>query len=119
MTWQDLANEMARLSESLEKSLSAVIDAAKAAAQAEADYRKGKAEAWVQVKIHLPDSIAKEREAWVDSQTRDLRFQRDMHEAVRVGALEAIRSRRTQISALQTLANAHQAEAEFDRTGPR
>ena len=40
-------------------------------------------------------------------------------EGLNVAALEAVRSRRTQISALQSLLAAHKAEADFDRVGPR
>lgn len=59
-----------------------------------------------------------EREAHADQATADLRYERDMAEGLKVSALEAVRSNRTILSAIQTLAGLYKAEAEFDRTGP-
>lgn len=115
----DIATEMRRFSELIDKGIGAISTETRKMAEAERSYRHGKAEAWVMVREELPGSTAKEREAWVDSTTADLRFERDVAEGMRQAALEAVRSRRAQLSALQTLANAHQAEAEFARTAPR
>jgi hypothetical protein len=49
----------------------------------------------------------------------DLRHRRDLADGQRLAALEACRSRRTQLSALQSLLAAHKSEADFARTGPR
>lgn len=82
-------------------------------AEAENAYRKARAVAWMHT-----SGTAKEREDSVNAATADERQKRDFAEYMRVAAIESVRSRRTQISALQTLLNAHQAEAQFARTGP-
>lgn len=81
-------------------------------AEAEAAYREAKSYAWVQSD---GDLLAKQREAWVDAATAQKRKARDIAEGMKQMALEAIRSRRAQISALQTLANVEKAEMELAR----
>lgn len=72
-------------------------------------YREGKAKAWVEA----PEGTVPEREAWLNGVTAHLRQQRDLADGRRQAALEAVRSRGAQLSACQTLPNAHRAEAEF------
>lgn len=110
----DLAAEMRRLSGLLDKGLTALVGKASELAQAEHDYRLDVAKAWSQA----PEGTVPEREAWVNAATAPLRRQRDEAEHLNRAALEAVRSRRTQISALQSLMNAHREEAAFARTGP-
>src|SRR5262245_1441245 len=113
-----MADEMHRLSGLLDDGLKELRDQAKMVATAEAAYRRGKAEAWVRACTLDCGRLAKDLEAWVDATTSDLRHERDLADGLRQAALESVRSRRTQISALQTLANADRAEAEFARVGP-
>ena len=90
-------------------------------ADAENTYRKAKAYAWVQCPKDEPGGrewTAARREAWVDAEVADRRRGRDLAEAMRDAAREAVRARQAQLSAWQTLVRAHQAEAEFARTGP-
>ena len=115
-TVADFTDEAVRLSGLLDSGLTALREQARAVADAEAAYRKGKAEAWVGTATE--DLLAKEREAQVDAATADLRRTRDLAEARARAALESVRSRRTQISALQSLLAAHRSEAEFARTAP-
>lgn len=110
----DMAEEMARLSRLLDQGLQALRDQAREVAESEQAYRRLKAEAWLQA----PEGTVSERSAWVDGKTADARFARDLAEGMRTAALEAVRSRRTQVSALQSLLAAHRAEADFARTGP-
>lgn len=105
--------ELLRLSDLLDAALVEHEKAVEWAATTERDYRKEKAEAWV----NHTEGTAAEREALVDAATADQRGVRDIAAGARQGALESIRSRRTQISALQSLLGAHKAEAEFSRTG--
>lgn len=114
----EVAAEMRRFSDLIDRGIKAVVERTTAYAEAERTYRRVKAEAWVRVRDELPQSVAKEREAWVDSESADARFVRDVAEGERQAALEAVRARRAQLSACQTLANAYTAEAEFARTGP-
>jgi hypothetical protein len=62
--------------------------------------------------------LAAEIEAEVDELTADLRFARDRADYLRQVALEAVRSRRQQLSAWQSWVAAERAEAEFVRTSP-
>lgn len=125
MDLTSMAVEFARLSRNLDKGLAAMRTAAIELANAENTYRKQKAEAWVTcpndaatVRAGEREWTAARREAWVNAHTADARQARDLAEGNRLAALEAVRSRRTQISALQTLLNAHQEEAKFSRTAP-
>lgn len=93
---------------------------------AEMAYRQAKAEAWARCPIDDPSVksgerqwTAARREAWVDAEVAPQRRDRDLAEAMRDSAREAVRARQAQLSALQSLIKAHQAEAEFARTAPQ
>lgn len=114
-TVAEMYAEAQRLSKLIDEGIDGLGRVATAYANAEAAYRKAKATAWV----NAPDGmLAKEKEAWVDAETADLRAARDIAEAMKQGGLEALRSRRGQLSAVQTFANAHREEAGLARTGP-
>jgi len=83
-------------------------------ANAEHAYRKAKAIAW----HTAPAGTVPMREAWVDAETAEQRQALDLAEGSRSVALEAVRSRRQQLSAVQSLLAAHKAEADHVRTGP-
>lgn len=114
MTSQEMAAEGARLSTLLDSALAFLKEQIRAAAEAERDYRKLKAEKWLQV----PEGTAAFREAWVDARTADDRYRRDLASGMEKASHQAIRSRLAQISLLQSTANAFKAEASFDRYGP-
>lgn len=116
MNLSEAFTEATRLSRLIDAGIEALRTQSVQLASAEQAYRKGKAEAWVRSKG--ADMLAKEKEAWVDSETADLRYSRDVADGMRSAALEAVRARRTQVSVLQSLLNAEKAEAEFVRTGP-
>lgn len=115
MILDDAGREVNRLSKLLEKGLDQLRDSAQEVAEAERAYRKAKAVAWVE---HT-EGTAAFREAQVNAATSDLRYTRDLADGTRRAALEAVRSRQTQISAIQSLLNAHRAEADFAKTGPQ
>ena len=109
----------------IDQGIAAMREFADKYANAERDYRKAKSEAWVRCPLDDPSVKAGEREwtaarreAWVDAQTADLRYARDLAEAMREAAKESVRSRRAQLSSVQTFANAHREEAGLARTGP-
>jgi predicted alpha/beta-hydrolase family hydrolase len=110
----NLASEAARLSTLIDKGVAELTKTSVEVAHAEHDYRLARAMAWPKT-----EGTAKEREDQVQAITAPERLQRDLAEGRRVAALEALRSRRAQLSALQSVANAERAEAEFARTGPR
>lgn len=116
MTPAEAAEEMRRLSTQLDKGLSALREAGDDLANAEHAYRHARARAWLE--LDLTGTTAKEKEDLVNAATADARLGRDSADGLRQAALEAVRSRRTQISALQSLLAADRAEAEFARTAP-
>lgn len=110
----EMQSELLRLSRLLDQGLQALRDQATEYADAEHDYRRAKAAAW----LSAPEGTVPEREAWVNGHTASERRRRDLADAMRTAALEAVRSRRGQLSAIQTLSNAHRAEAELAGRGP-
>lgn len=114
MTSAGTVQEAERFSRLIDAAIEALKNTTVEFAEAERDYRKAKSKAWVQAKT--ADMLAKEKEAWVDAETADLRFRRDLADGMRSAAMEAVRSRRAQLSAIQTFVNAERAEAEFART---
>jgi hypothetical protein len=108
-----LHDEFVRLSRLIDNGVDALRKAGEDVAQAEHDYRLARAIAWPKT-----DGTAKEREDQVNALTAPDRRARDLAESHRLAVLEALRSRRQQLSALQTLSNADREEAAFARTGP-
>lgn len=115
MILAEAASEARRLSQLLDAGLDVLRSSAGEVAETEREYRKARAQAWVT----QTEGTAAQKEAQVDALTADLRYARDVAEGMRRAALESVRSRQQQISLLQSLMNAHKAEAEFDRTGGR
>ena len=105
-----LTAEAWRLSGLLDRGVSALREAAVAYAEAEHDYRRAKAEAY----LTTVGTVA-EREAQTYGLVGDARRARDLADGARLAALEAVRSRRTQLSALQSLLAAHRSETELAR----
>jgi hypothetical protein len=106
--------EVARFNTLLDNGLRSLRESAVEVAQAEFDYRKAKAIAWQTA----PAGTVPMREAFVDAETAEQRQRLDLAEGLRSASLEAVRSRRQQLSAVQSLLAAHKAEADFARTGP-
>lgn len=115
MTLDELQAEALRLSAMLEKGLAALRESSVTYAEAEHEYRERKAMAYLETE----SGTVAEREAHVYALVGDWRRRRDLADGQRLAALEAVRSRRSQLSAVQTLISAHRAEADFARTGPR
>jgi hypothetical protein len=104
-----ITEEMNRLSTLLDGGIQTLASASREAAEAEHALRKATAIAWAQA----PKGTVPQREAHVESETADLKRTLDLAEGTRYTALEAVRSRRTQMSALQSLMAAYRAEAEL------
>ena len=111
MDLEHLTAEAWRLSGLLDKGIAALRDAGVAYAEAEHAYREAKAMAYLETE----SGTVAEREAHVYAIMGGLRRHRDLADGQKVAALEAVRSRRAQLSALQTLIAAHRAEAELAR----
>lgn len=102
------------LNQKINAGITSMAEAGARLAQAEHDYRRFRMELWAKA----PTGTVPERQAWVDGNAARMRMLRDQAEFDRDVAREAQRSRRQQMSALQTLLAAHRAEAEYVRTGP-
>jgi hypothetical protein len=115
MEIETLTAEAMRLSGLLDKGILALRDASVAYAHAEHAYREKKSMAYLETE----SGTVAEREAHVYAIMGEYRLARDLADGERLAALEAVRSRRTQLSAVQSLLAAHKSEADFARTGPR
>lgn len=113
MNANELTDEMLRLSHLLDAGLAALREESRKYAAADVAYRRTYAEAFLKA-----EGTVAEREQVATTAALDMRMAMNLAEGVKVSALEAVRSRRTQLSVLQTIANGYRAEAEFARTGP-
>lgn len=106
--------EMLRLSKLIDAGVAEMTNAGEHLAVAEHHYRKARAQAWHSAR----GENVSQREDWVNAHTADKRLARDRAENDRRAAIEAVRARQAQLSALQTLVRAHKAEAELAGYGP-
>lgn len=125
MNLAEAQKEFDRLSRLLSAGLEAMREQAVALADAENAYRKAQAAAWLRcpndpntTRSGEREWTAARREDWVKAETADLRRTRDIADGMSRAAYAAVKSRQTQISALQTLLNAQQQEMKFAQTGP-
>lgn len=114
MNLDEAHGDMKRLSELVDAGVQELGKQAHAYALAERDYRRAKARAW----LEAPKGTVPEREAWVSGQTADLRYARDLAEGLKQAALEAVRSRRGQLSSWQSELAAYREEMGMARYGP-
>ena len=113
MNLVEIEKEIMRFSHLLDAGLTALRESAKTYADADVAYRRAYSEAFLRA-----EGAATVREQIAQSAALESRNAMQLSDGMRTAALEAVRSRRTQISALQSLLAAHKAEAEFARTGP-
>lgn len=112
-TPHDMAQEIIRRSRMLDEAIEELKLASVRAPTAEHVYRQAKAESYLKSEGTIP-----ERDAHVIQETADLRYEAKKAEALRRSALEAVRARRAQLSAAQSVSNAIKAEIELVKTGP-
>lgn len=112
-TTGNLISEMHRLSGLLEAALEELRKSAVKSAETDGAYRKAFAEAYLRC-----EGTVRERESRAELKTNDLRVKAAVASGLERAFLEAVRNYRQQMSAVQTVANAIRAEAEFARTGP-
>lgn len=98
----------------LENALVELEQLSKDWAEAERIYREAKARAY----LVAEGTTVAEKEAQMEPKINMLRYERDMKEGLKVAALESVRSRRTQVSAIQTLAGLSREEAAMAKIGP-
>ena len=112
MNAAELNVQLLDAAEKLRNSLADLEERSKEYALRERQYRHAKAVAYLST-----SGTVGEREARAEEAINEPRYQRDMAEGLKVSALEAVRSNRGVLSAVQTLANLYREEASFDRTG--
>ncbi len=112
MNSADLNTQLLGAAERLRESLADLEQRSVDYAVAERNYRRAKATAYL-----ATSGTVAEREAHAETAINELRYERDMADGLKVSALEAVRSNRGVLSAVQTLANLYREEASFDRTG--
>jgi hypothetical protein len=94
-----IGQEARRLRELLGNGLTAFREQSVACAEAEREYRKAKAEAWAR---RAGEGLAAERTAYVDSDTADLRYQRDLADALAKSARLAVQVRLSELDFLRS-----------------
>jgi hypothetical protein len=116
MNIAELVAQTHQYSTLLDKGITSLRENAVQLADAEHSYRLAVAKAW----MASGDGTVQARKAQVDADTADLRRVRDIAEGMRVASLEAVRSRRAQLSALQSVAASMRADLEmhtYNQTG--
>lgn len=113
MDLAELTAEMLRLSKLLDDALSYLRRQAVEYAEAEDAYRLARSKA-----ILAASGTVDEKKAQADLETSEQRQRALLADGMRQAALEAVRSRRGQLSALQSVTAAYRAEAELARTAP-
>lgn len=108
ITVADLRAEMLRLSASLDRAHEELIRASSEWARTENEYRLAKANAFL-----ASSGTVDARKATVDKATSVERVAAHTAEALKVAALENVRNRRAQLSALQSVAHAVRSEVEM------
>lgn len=108
-----LTDEMLRLSRSLDEAQAELARCVRDEADADRSFRLAKANAYL-----ATSGTVGEREAAVDKTIADERHRAHLAEGLTKSALEAVRSRRTQLSVLQSVAGAVKEELRFTRTAP-
>lgn len=108
-----LNRQLLEAADAVRAALADLESRAVAYAKAERAYRLAKSTAYL-----ATDGTVAEREAKAEAAINELRYARDLAEGLKVSALEAVRSHRGVLSAIQTLARLYEQEASFDRTGP-
>jgi hypothetical protein len=109
----ELSDEMRHYRHSINKALSEMVNHGRAYAEAERDYRKSKAISWLQV----PDDVtqAAHKATWVDAQTADLRYARDIAQKLYESAKAAVGAREKQMNSIQSEMAAWKSEASLAR----
>lgn len=114
LTSSELHAEMQRIVAQLDQAHSELVRYTRMAANSDSQYKIE----WSKAFLRSPAKTEKMRAAEADLETAEQRRQRHLDEGMKVSALEAVRSKRGQLSALQTISNAMREEAALGRTAP-
>lgn len=110
----DLTSELFRRSNLVDEAIEELKVRAREAAGADHEYRLSRARAFLATSGNIP-----EREAQATIAVGDLRRIAKTAEDLKMAAAQSLKARTTQLSAVQTMARAVQAERDLARTGPQ
>lgn len=121
----DYFREFQRLSDLIDDGIETLKRESSNEAHAEKAYRENKSAAWlvcpndpIGTKLGDKQWHSARRADWVDSKAAEYRLNRDIARGLAKSALESVRSRRAQVSAMQSMLNAYREEMAFERTAP-
>lgn len=120
----ELVAELGRLSQEVDRALRFVREQAEHYAKAEDAYRMARAKLQLEAEAGLREHhgidkpTVDEKRAYVDLNTSKERVAAHLADGLLKAGFEAVKSRRAQLSALQSASNAVRAELELSRTGP-
>lgn len=113
VTPNELVEETLRLSKLLDAALAYELKKAREWAELDTEYRKAHATAWLN-----HDGPQGDKKARADLDCADEMYRAHLADGEHRASIEAVRSRRAQISAMQSLMNVIRAEAELAKFGP-
>lgn len=113
MTITELHEELWNRIQQLDQALAFLRKVSGEWSEADTAYRKKKAEVFLTSK-----GTDGQRKMRAEAECAELMEDAHTKDGLKQAALEAVRSRRSQISAIQSLVGGYRAEAEFARTGP-
>lgn len=111
----DYHNTIEELSRRIDEGIRELSAASIEVAESQHELRKSRAIAWVEA----PPGTVPVREAWVEAKTADEEKRHELAEGRKITAIEALRSRRQQMSAVQSLMKTDQIDFEDARYSPR
>ena len=69
--------------------------------------------------LEAPSGTVDQKRAWLNAECADARYLRDLADGLKQAAVETVRSRRTQLSYVQSRLANEREEAALARTGPQ
>lgn len=112
MNPSEINNMLLEAADDLRRAHRDLEERSRMSAKADAEWRESRAKAHART-----EGTVDERNAAVERETARLRYTAKLAEDLRVSALEAVRSRRSILSAIQSVAATVRSEAELLRTG--
>jgi hypothetical protein len=110
MSVVDLSGQLLQAVRDLRDSMAELEVRSRTSAEMDRAWRLARAQSFAQT-----EGTVQAREASVERETAHLRYEATCAENLRISALEAVRSNRTVVSAIQSLVAASRAEAELSK----
>lgn len=114
-SFEDLVALLSDAIDGVEEAQRDLVEMSGAAAEQDRDYKKAYARAFTSAHGDTVRAL----EVAADASTADDRYEAKLAENLRVAALENVRTKRTTLTAVQTLTNAWREEVGLARGGPQ